>query len=147
LFLNILYLDETKENVLLHISMAKAVMWMCHKTNIIWTLPVWLLPPPPTIFCSIFYVHSQSWKASISLIMYVPLQGLTRLPPDGCSRNLILEAFIKIYRENPLFLKSEILGTLSEDPSVYCITDSNLKPPQNRFQDRCSWALRITEQA
>jgi hypothetical protein len=26
LFLNILYLDETKENVLLHISMAKAVM-------------------------------------------------------------------------------------------------------------------------
>ena len=38
LFLNILYLDNTKKNVLLHISMAKVVMWMCHNLNITCTL-------------------------------------------------------------------------------------------------------------
>jgi carbon starvation protein CstA len=30
----------------LHISMAKAVMWMCHNLNIICTLPVWFLFSP-----------------------------------------------------------------------------------------------------
>lgn len=52
LFLNIVYLNSTKENVLVHISMAKAVMWMCHNLNIICTLSVWLLfsSPPPHNF-------------------------------------------------------------------------------------------------
>lgn len=44
LFLNILYLDNTKKNVLLHISMAKVVMWMCHNLNIICTLSGYFFP-------------------------------------------------------------------------------------------------------
>jgi hypothetical protein len=144
LFLNILYLDNTKKNVLLHISVAKVVMWMCHNLNIICTLFGYFFPPHN---CSIFYVHSQSWKASISSVMSVSLQVSTRLPLDGQSWNLILEAFIKICHKILIFKIRQISGTLREDPSLYCITESNIKPPQNRSHDRCSWALRIIEQA
>lgn len=99
LFLNILYLDNTEENALLLISMAKAVVWMCHNLNTVCTLPVWLLFFFRIIFCSIFYVHSQSWKVPISLVMSVSLHVSTWLPLDGHSWNLIFDAFIQIYQD------------------------------------------------
>ena len=43
--------------------------------------------------------------------------GITRLPPDGFSRNLIFEYFSKICRENSSFVKNPIIiitGTLHE---------------------------------
>jgi len=42
-------------------------------------------------------------KAIISLIMSVRPHGTTRLPLDGFSRNLILDDFSTICRENPSF--------------------------------------------
>jgi len=80
LFLNILYLDNTKKNVLLHISMAKVVMWMCHNLNIICTLSGYFFSH--IIVCSIFLCAFAAMR-SVHQFGYVCIFASINLAPTG----------------------------------------------------------------